>query len=242
MKNFVFLVLMAFGAGAMALDVAPISEAEESDLYYASYNLPASFPPARIESLLQRMTAVTHGVGFRFVGDPNDFDHGHLLYEQRGGKGDARLFPRAILYHTQEHAYSARWRTGVDSRYDYLEVTTRNWIQWLDGDPKLDGVRVINAREYLDVTQKDPAPFFFEGAAPEKGQHYTIHSHNLDRRKLGFALDGSTQFRFEAMDCEGRVSDAYRRGPVRVEVAGESVCLALYTSGGQYVPDSTFRP
>ena len=135
-----YLILLGvFCQLSVALDVAPIAKDEESDLVYASYNLPRVMSIARMERLLQQMADVTYQVGFRFIGDAMDFDHGHLLYEQREVDGVKRLFPRAILYHTQEHAYSVRWRGEGDAKYDYLEVTNRNWIQWLDGDPRLDG-------------------------------------------------------------------------------------------------------
>lgn len=192
-----FLSLLSLGA--------PVSPQEESQMLYGTWKLPAEFTLKRIETLLNRFSDETYGKAFRYVGVEEDFFHGHVLFERKLHEGKELLHPRAILYHTQEEAHKAHWEKTVDPKYDYLNVTTRNWIQWLSENPQEDGLRIENARAYLDVAQKDPNQFFDKGAEPKKELHYTIHAKNLDSTKLGFVLAGELQFEFYS-DEKGTIS------------------------------------
>jgi hypothetical protein len=175
---------------------AALSPHEENKMQTSVWKLPPEFTSERLELLLNRFSEKTHSKAFRFIGVEEDFFHGHVLFERKLHEGQMRLHPRAILYHTQEDAHKAHWEKLVDPKYDYLNVTTRNWIQWLSDEPSQDGLKITNAREYLDVNQKDPAQFFDEHAEPQKELHYTIHAKNLDPHKLGFILAGELQFEF----------------------------------------------
>jgi hypothetical protein len=218
---------------ATSLFAGPLPKAEESQLSGYGWKMPSELTEARLERLLGEVVDRIHGVGFRYLGVSADFDHGHLLFEAVG-TGEARaLYPRAILYHTQEHAHAAHWKEDGEKKFDYLDVTTRNWIQWLSDDPKEDGRDLRNARVYLDATQKDPTQFFDETLAPKKEWHYTIHSRNLDAKKIGFELAGELQFEFYEASCTEHLQIEYdqSRGPIRVNVPGQKeLCLRLTTN------------
>lgn len=175
---------------------APLTPKEESEMLSATWKLPNQFSQVRLEMLLNRFSEATYGKAFRFIGVEEDFFHGHVLFEKVSVDGQLRLNPRAILYHTQEDAHKAHWEGAIDPKYDYLNVTTRNWIQWLSDTAKEDGLRIENAREYCDAAQKDPSQFFDEHSEPQKELHYTLHAKNLDSQKLGFELAGELQFEF----------------------------------------------
>lgn len=161
------------------------------------------------------------------MGVEEDFFHGHVLFEKKQQDGRTLLFPRAILYHTQEDAHKAHWEKSVDPKYDYLDVTTRNWIQWLSDDPREDGARIHNARDYLDISQKDPAQFFNQSSGPQKELHYTIHAKNLDAQKLGFVLAGELQFEFYSNSQPSPYGDDHL---LTVQVSNEEVSLRAFTN------------
>lgn len=188
-----------------------------ADFYW---KVPPELDEKRIEKLLQAFTDATHGKAFRYLGVEHDFFHGHILY-------DADKKARAILYHTQEDAYDAHWRGTVDKKFDYVNVTTRNWIQWLDAGEKIE-----NARVYQDPRWRPAAQFWDEKAAPQENLHYTIHSHEMDPEKLGFRVVEMMSLNFYEDDCAGPRDDYYRmrRGPIQVRVPKQGeVCLSLST-------------
>jgi len=203
-----------------------LSPQEEEALLSAQWKLPREFHLKRIESLLRVFCARAQGEGFRYVGVEEDFFHGHVLFERKKREEKEVLFPRAILYHTQEEAHKAHWLQTIDSKYDYLNTTTRNWIQWLDDDHNLDGDRIENARDYLDFHQKDPTPFFDESSEPQKDCHYTIHAKNLDPEKLGFKLAGELQFEFYRDMKNSPYGDDRT---IWVKVGEEEILLHLFT-------------
>ena len=205
----------------------PVSLPEESQMLSAQWKLPQEFTEKRIERLLNQFAQATFEKSFRFVGVEEDFFHGHVLFERKLHEGQELLHPRAILYHTQEEAHKAHWEKSIDPKYDYLNVTTRNWIQWLSDDAVLDGEKIENARDYLDFAQKNPAPFFQETALPQKDQHYTIHAKNLDSQKLGFKLDGELQFEFYS-HSEGLGYGEEKK--VTVHLPQEQIDLKVFTS------------
>lgn len=205
---------------------APLTPKEESEMFSAPWKLPNQFSTDRLETLLNRFSQQTYGKAFRFIGVEEDFFHGHVLFERTLHEGQMRLQPRAILYHTQEDAHKAHWEGSVDEKYDYLNITTRNWIQWLSDETSQDGMRIENAREYLDVTQKDPTQFFNEHSEPQKELHYTIHAKNLASNKLGFELAGELQFEFYA----GQDSPYGGDRRIDVRLGEETIALNLFTN------------
>jgi len=225
LKNAYLIVCIYFFS--KALFPKPLSQKEESNLVSAQWKLPEEFTEKRIEQLLNQFSEATFGKAFQYVGVEEDFFHGHVLFERKLFEGKALLHPRAILYHTQEEAHKAHWEKSIDPKYDYLNVTTRNWIQWLNDEPELDGEKIENARIYLDCKQKDPAPFFEETAPPQKDHHYTIHAKNLDSQKLGFQLAGELQFEFYShQESLGYLEQK----KVTVELPNESVELQVFTN------------
>lgn len=213
---------------------AAIPQSEEQAMIYSWWKLPTEFSAARIEKLLQQLCEQTYEKGFKYLGVEEDLFHGHILFERKEHNGIPTLFPRAILYHTQEEAHKAHWEKSIDSKYDYLNVASRNWIQWLNDEPNDDGLLIENAKKYLDVTKKEPAQFEIDFAEPQEKWHYTIHASNLDNKKLGFALAGELQFEFK--DASQSTPDIYGnslgvKGPITVKVPlTDPVTLNLSTS------------
>lgn len=206
---------------------APIPLSEEGQMLSSIWKLPNQFTEERLGSLLNKFTQETYLKAFRFIGVEEDFFHGHVLFERKLQEGQMLLLPRAILYHTQEDAHKAHWEKSIDSKYDYLNVTTRNWIQWLSDDENQDGIIIENARDYLDSSQKDPAPFFNENGEPQESNHYTIHAKNLDTNKLGFVLAGELQFEFYS----NREASPYDRDrTLMVRLPDKNISLRLFTN------------
>lgn len=230
MRRWLAVGLIVGWAGATGLG-AEVPAEEVARLSGYGWKLPSQLGERRLEKLLQIFVKRTEGKAFRYLGVSEDFFHGHVLFEARGEGGSRRLYPRAILYHTQEEAYSAHWR-DLDKKYDYVDVAARNWIQWLSDDPTDDGEPVENARRYLDTRRKDPRQFETDLAAPQEGLHYTIHSYEVDGRKLGFEVFGELQYEFYEDDCAEPRGDVYRlrRGPVRIHLfGGKEACLSFAT-------------
>jgi hypothetical protein len=193
-----------------------------------------------MQKLLNQAAQAISGKGFRYLGDKNDFFHGHLIFEKRREGGESVFYPRAILYHTQEEAYGAHWgQKGISPDYDYVDVTARNWIQWLSDSPNEDGSRIENARYYLDVTKKD-ARQFYSSLPPQKEWHYTIHSHQLDNNLLGFVAHSALQFEFYLSNCEEFLESSYR-GPIVISSQNEADrCLKIF-GGAAYVEHDLFE-
>lgn len=228
------LFLLAFLLISPALVMASeVPKEEESNLIYGSWKLPSQFTQERLEKLLSQLSQQTHNIGFRYLGVDEDLFHGHLLFERVGEGQNSALYPRAILYHTQEEAHKAHWEKSIDPKYDYLNVATRNWIQWLSDDVGEDGNLIENAKRYVDVTKRDPKQFEVDFAEPEQKLHYTIHASNLDNQKLGFQLAGELQFEFHlesSKPTETEYTSAYQRGPISVSLpTAEKVSLILTT-------------
>jgi len=206
----------------------PLSQQEEINLTSSQWKMPSELSLERIENLLSLFCEQTKGVAFRTIGVEEDFFHGHVLFEKKEHAGRVALFPRAILYHTQEEAHKAHWEKSIDLQFDYINITTRNWIQWLDDDPAQDGMAIENARLYLDEKQKDPTPFFDEKAEPQKNHHYTIHAKNLDSLKTGFVLAGELQFEFY-QDMNSSLGFGPQKS-IKLENCGDHKALQLFTN------------
>lgn len=227
-----FLVLAFLLANSVL--AADLPEGEERRMTYETWKLPSAFSLSRVERLLQTVVTRLHGKAFRYLGVDEDFFHGHLLFEETKTESGHRLTPRAILYHTQEEAHAAHWRGTVDKKYDYLDVTTRNWIQWLSDEEEKDGERLENARIYFQREQTNPRydwhQFWKEGAEPEERFYYTVHDRRLDPQRLGFKVYGALQFEFYRTDCDSLGENPYGmwRGPIRVLLPnGKKTCLKV---------------
>lgn len=223
-----YLILCLFFCVPSVVNAFQIPKNEEDSLKTSQWKLPSAMTVERVEGLLNRFSRATYGKAFGYLGVTEDFFHGHLLVEKKG----ERLYARAVLYHTQESAHKAHWTEAVDKKFDYLNVATRNWIQWLDEDPNKDGTGIENAREYANADLIDPAQFFEEFATPRQDRFYTIHSYRLDPKKLGFYVYGDLQFDFYEGMCERDPSIEYdtSRGPLYVAIGNTTVCLRLLTT------------
>lgn len=178
---------------------------------------------ARFERLIEIAAQELEGKAFRFFADARDFNHGHVVLEKIGNT----LYPRAILYHTQEDAFDSYWLLD-DQTYTYLDQTARNWIQWLDEDPDLDGRTIVNARDYLDPEVQRREPYFDTVRLPEPGHHYTIHTQHLDSRLLKFNSYGMFQFMFAPAGCHEKFDSWGESGPLTIRIAKDRVvCIKL---------------
>ena len=232
--------LLIAGAILSTLLPARLSRADEIDdliakeAFTSAWKLPEELTLTRIQSLLNRFSAATFGSGFKVIGDQRDFFHGHVLFTADSLTREGRMKPFAILYHTQEDAHDAHWGDGikVDRKFDYIDVRTRNWIQWLSESPETDGLRIENARAYVNEAVRDPSVFFGENVAVE-GEHYTIHGKKLDAAKLGVKPIGEFQWEFYKMGCNDNIGSLtyFSRGPLRVALPEQGdECLEVRTT------------
>lgn len=132
-------------------------------------------------SLIQAAVDTMYFKGFKYLGDPRDFDHGHLLYSTELPSTPETMPPAVvILYHTQEDAFYYN-KKDPGGRFDYLDRLARNWIQWI-GSKKVE-----NAKNYLIET----GSYNYEG-------HFTIHEDMLNHKLIGIELSPnySKQFLF----------------------------------------------
>lgn len=133
-------------------------------------------------SLIQAAVDVMYLRGFRYLGDPRDFDHGHMLYSAKPPLTPGSMpSVLAILYHTQEEAFYYN-KKDPGSRFGYLDRWARNWLQWVDNK------KVENARKYV-LKNID---YDYEL------NHFTIHDDMLDHKRMGIAISPlySKQFVF----------------------------------------------
>ncbi|MBI3552055.1 MAG: hypothetical protein HY077_06020 [Elusimicrobia bacterium] len=158
-----------------------------------------------ITRALQAMMDSAYGVGFRTIGHPDDWFHGHFLF-------DGNQVPRAILYHTQERAGLYRlYEPG--SRFDYVDENKRNWIQRLP-----------------DLKAEDARAYRVSGTKPQwcsEDEAFTVSYEMLDPAKIGFTpviIGEFYQFNFYQTPCKGREKDADSR-VASVIVDGKPVCL-----------------
>jgi hypothetical protein len=204
------------------------------------WGLPEELATSRIEKLLQTFVTRTYGKAFRYIGETEDFDHGHVLFTADKLTEQQRLRPFAILYHTQENAYAARWKGTVAPRFDYLDPTTRNWLQWLTpNEPGLDGEIIVNAREFM--SERESKALFFNEVEPVEGQHYTVHGFQIDQQRVGFGVLGEIQLNFKGIECRQDVDVSATERIISVDVLGHGrVCLKLSASS-HFVEYEGFR-
>lgn len=230
-------ILGASHAAADERSSADLARLIAKEPFGRAWPLPEEFSADRLQRLLQLFADQTLGTAFRVIGDENDFFHGHILWTADELTTEGRMKPVAILYHTQEEAYSAHWRTNRSTRnepaaveFDYLDVRTRNWLQWLSSDPAQDGVRIENARDYVLAAKKNPEIFYGENIPVER-EHFTIHGRWLDPEKLGVGLIGEMQWEFYKAECGSEKTPlaAFERGPVALAMSGNhKECLMLH--------------
>jgi len=151
---------------------------------FEDQGFPKEFSKDRLQRLLQRVVDTVYMKGFRYLGEQADFNHGHILFVSGN--------PVAILYHTQENAYYDH-RNKPGSKYDYLNKSTRNWIQWL-GNPDL----VENANKYERTAYPDTLVWerFIRYSVPVFRDHYTITPPMLNPEFLGGEVTFELQWRF----------------------------------------------
>lgn len=144
----------------------------------------ASFPASKeLEALVQSFAHAHYQKSFRYLGDENDFDHGHFLF----APGAER--PSAILYHTQEMAPTYR-RLKPGGKYDYIDAEGRNWIQFIDRPE-----RIVNAQEFLKDGLREH---------PRFREYRTITDKMLDQERLGMKIERTVQWVFNQTDCDER--------------------------------------
>lgn len=199
----------------------------EKERFGAAYKLPEALTPEHIQGLVQSMIDEVYEVGFRYVGVEEDFFHGHVLFTMDELTVENRMKPFAVLYHTQESAKRAHWTSEIDKKYDYLNVQTRNWLQWLTAE--YESMKIENARAYVNTKLRDDR-IFFEQIQPIKGEAFTIHGRYLDPEKLGVDVVGELQFEFFETPCHVETNSLYTRGPITVFFpSGKKTCLKLST-------------
>ncbi|HVC09589.1 MAG TPA: hypothetical protein VNH15_06595 [Elusimicrobiota bacterium] len=165
----------------------------------------------RLTRALQSMVAAAYGVGFRTLGDPDDFFHGHFIFDGKSPR------PRFILWHTQERA-NLYHLYAPGSPKDYVNKARRNWITWLDNDKT-----------------EDAAPYRYDSPGPQwcaEVEAYTILPGMMDPAKLGFApttISQYYQFDFYKTVCDGRQKRA-DSSVISVKEPGRGrVCLEFST-------------
>jgi hypothetical protein len=151
-------------------------------------------------SLIQAAVDVMYLKGFRYLGDPRDFDHGHIMFSDQPSLTPGGSTVVMILYHTQEDAFYYN-RDNPGSQFDYINPWARNWVQWRKNK------KVENANKFL-LEKLDPANY--------KINHYTTHEAMLDQKRLGVKLftGNSKMFVFSdvsdkniPVECRGDLSN-----------------------------------
>jgi len=126
------------------------------------------FSKKELQSYVQEVATEIYLKGFRNLGDPRDFDHGHMLYSAQASNKPAVF---AILYHTQEEAFNFS-RKDPGGPFDYVDRQARNWIQWI-GSKKIE-----NAKKYELINDDDQ----------EFKKHFTVTEDMLDRNIMGVEI------------------------------------------------------
>lgn len=191
------------------------------------------FDTDQMQRVLQSFSEQTQGHAFRYLGDSQDFFHGHFLYADRAfDPTQEKLLPFAILYHTQEEA-SSHHKKDPGSQYDYLNRNTRSWVQFLDYED--EQAPIINAYslmfDFFPLTQE------FIRSLESTRSNYTVFSEQLDFRKFPKAYQkniiASMQFNFNTCGSEeaerGRSLMWVNGGTVHVwdRAASADTCLQL---------------
>jgi hypothetical protein len=150
---------------------------------YSVLKLSRSLSKTEVAGYVQKFVDQTYGRAFRYLGDEEDFDHGHFLFNAKG-----ECF--AIVYHTQEGAHRAHVKEP-GSKYDYLDGHERSWIQFLP-----DG-HVEKAEPYAFDDLSNPEWAWYYAA-------YTVVDAMLDPAKTGDASIRDFQLTFRQFDCSAK--------------------------------------
>jgi len=134
----------------------------------------------QVRKLVQDFTTQKQGEAFQYLGDSQDFFHGHLMFADREfDPSNDRLSPFAILYHTQEEA-SSHQRKNPASKYAYLNRYTRSWVQFVN-EPQ-ESAPILNAFDLMFDYFPDTAGY--RSGLDATRTHYTVFSDQLDYRKF----------------------------------------------------------
>lgn len=191
---------------------------------------PKEFNKKRLALLLQKAVDKMYLKGFRYLGDTNDFDHGHILFVL-----DKSSLPKAvaILYHTQEQAYDYHEKEP-ESKYDYLNPNARNWIQWLDMPEKVENARQYERTVYPFGAEWDSYKAY---SVPAFKRHFTVHQFMLDPKFLGGEVAFAIQWGFYKIDSPIKNQNSNvikiklpRNNSVSLALLNESYDSLLYPS------------
>ena len=177
---------------------------------WAAWDRPSGLSKLEFQSLLQRFVNEQYLKSFRKLGEENDFDHGHLLFDAKSPRR-----PIAILYHTQELTQDA----GMDPR-------ARNWIQWTDRGT-IENADRYERKKYPHSAAWD---WFLQRELAALRQHHTILDKMLDPDLLGADILESRQWVFTRVGC-GSAPPAPDSNLIKVLLPpGPSVCMTLSQS------------
>ncbi len=199
----------------------------------------------QIPSFLQRFVDSQDQKSFRHLGVHADFFHGHYLYtkdlppDERG-----YLRPFAILYHTQEDAFTHHHETPGDA-FDYLDRHARSWVQFFPLTPETQ----FAAQTEIQNAYQLMADFFpdtedFRASLRSTHERFSVSADQLDFRKFPeshqFRIVGQRQLEFDRVDCATAKEPpfyVFDLGIVRIvrPGTGETVCLTLSSFTG-YIP------
>jgi len=213
----------------------------EPSLYLASLVI----QKAMIESMLQTFVSDQDGKSFRHLGFREDFFHGHLLYtDDLAPDEKGYLRPFAVLYHTQEDAFSFHQK-DPGGKFDYLSPHQRSWVQFLDRDtaPELSPQNKIQ-NAYRFMPDFFPNTLDFRASLDATRTRFTVSADQLDSRKFpaSYRLNivGQRQVEFDRVDCATAVEPPFYffdLGIIRIlqPISGETVCLSVSSPSG-YIP------
>lgn len=173
------------------------------------------FSRKQLAALLQRFVGEAYGKGFRYLGDAEDFDHGHVLYFAGHG---GRPVAAAVLYHTQEGAGKAH-ESDPGGKYDYLDARARNWIQWPDPDRPVENAARYARRSYPDTPRWNAYAQSLRGYE-EAGSVVSIM---LDPALIGGQVVRDVQWTFARTDCGAQASS---REELRLP-DGQTLCVRI---------------
>src|SRR5690348_8455747 len=84
---------------SLAIVASPAPPAAQAGTKYEKFNFAKEISKDQLQKVIQTMVKQTYLVGFRTLGNAEDFFHGHVIYDGNNTK------PELILFHTQERAF-----------------------------------------------------------------------------------------------------------------------------------------
>lgn len=179
-----------------------------------------------LNKLVQEFVNIQYKKSFLYLGDENDFDHGHVLYTREPSLNSPdRLRAFAILFHTQEHAFTYSL-SHPKGKYSYIDKFGRNWVQFFDESTQKLGP-LLNA--YTLVKNMLPNNERNQSSLENLRTHYTIRSEMLDEKKFPVAYRFSVDF--EKMYVFSKdVPAEFSWTPFKIQLASDEVKLHLYST------------